>query len=92
MGCQRLGEQGQCWECTQSESRHQNVRKNATHKESSGEKSHIQEQSLMVDSNHQAGWENMAQHRFWARRGLYRRERLRKLVQAWYSLVGGGLS
>jgi hypothetical protein len=33
----RLGEQGQCWECTRSKSWHQNVRKNATHKESSGE-------------------------------------------------------
>jgi hypothetical protein len=42
-GWGRPGEQGQCQECTQYESRHQNVRKNATHKESSREKSHVQE-------------------------------------------------
>jgi hypothetical protein len=35
MGCGRPGEQGQCQEHTQSESWHQNVRKNATHKEKS---------------------------------------------------------
>jgi hypothetical protein len=30
-----LGEEGQRWECLRSESWHQNVRKNAAHKESS---------------------------------------------------------
>jgi hypothetical protein len=33
------------------------VRKSATHKESSREESHVQEQSLMAGSNCQAGWE-----------------------------------
>jgi hypothetical protein len=41
-------------------------------------KSHIQEQSLMAGSNCQDGWGKMAQHRFWARRGFYRRRRLRR--------------
>jgi hypothetical protein len=68
------------------------VRKNTAHKERSGEKSHIQEQSLMAGSNCQAGRENMAQHRLWARRGFCGRGRLRKLVHAGYSLVGVGLS
>jgi hypothetical protein len=68
------------------------VRKNATHKESSGEKSHVQEQSLMAGSNHQAGRGKMAQPRLWVRRGFYRRGRLRKLAHAWESLVGAGLS
>jgi hypothetical protein len=45
MGWGRPGEQGQCQERTQSKSWHQNVRKNTTHKESSQEKSHMQEQS-----------------------------------------------
>jgi hypothetical protein len=36
-GVGRLGEQGQCQECTRSKSWHQNVRKNAAHKESSRE-------------------------------------------------------
>jgi hypothetical protein len=61
MGWGKLGEQGQCWECTRSESRHQNVRKNATCKESSREKSHIQQQSLMTGSNCQAGQGKMVQ-------------------------------
>jgi hypothetical protein len=34
-GVGRPGEQGQCWELTRSESQHQNVRKNAAHKETS---------------------------------------------------------
>jgi hypothetical protein len=58
------------------------VRKNTAHKESSQEKSHVQEQGLMAGSNRQAGWGKMAQQRFWARCGCYRRGRLRKLVQA----------
>jgi hypothetical protein len=41
MGWGRPGEQGQCQECTRSESWPQNVRKNAAHKESSREKSHV---------------------------------------------------
>jgi hypothetical protein len=64
------GEQGQCWECTRSKSQHQNVRKNAACKESSREKSHVQEQGLMVGSNCQAGWGKMAQCWLWARSGL----------------------
>jgi hypothetical protein len=36
------------------------VRKNATHKESSREKSHVQEPGLMAGSNCQAGREFMA--------------------------------
>jgi hypothetical protein len=58
------------------------VRKNAAHKESSGEKSHIQEQSLMAGLNRQAGRGMMAQHRLWGRRGFYRRGRLKKLAHA----------
>jgi hypothetical protein len=58
------------------------VKKNATHKESSQEKSHVQQQSLMAVSNCQAGRGKMAQHRLWARHGFYRRGRLRKLVHA----------
>jgi hypothetical protein len=50
-GGERPGEQGQCQEHTQSKSWHQNVRKNSTHKESSQEKSHIQEQGLLAGSN-----------------------------------------
>jgi hypothetical protein len=46
------GEQGQCQELTQSESRHQNVRKNTAHKE----------QGLMTGSSCQAGQGKMAQH------------------------------
>jgi hypothetical protein len=56
------GEQGQCQECTRSKSRHQNVRKNATHKESTREKSHVQEKGLMAGSNCQAGQGKMVQH------------------------------
>jgi hypothetical protein len=59
------------------------VRKNAAHKESSWEKSHVQEQGLMAGSNHQAGWGKMAQHRLWAKHGFYRRGRLRKLAHVW---------
>jgi hypothetical protein len=66
------------------------VRKSTAHKESSQEKSHVQEQSLMAVSNHQAGWGKMAQHRLWARCGFYRRGRLRKLADAQWSLVGWG--
>jgi hypothetical protein len=51
------------------------VRKNTAHKESSQKKSHIQEQSLMAGSNHQAGQGKMVQHRLWARHGFYRRRR-----------------
>jgi hypothetical protein len=80
MGWGSLGEQSQCQECTQLESQHQNVRKNATHKESSREKSHIQEQSLMAGLNCQAGQGKMEQPRLWERPGFYRRGRLRKLV------------
>jgi hypothetical protein len=88
----RLGEQGQCRECTRFKSQHQNVRKNAAHKESSREKSHIHRArfNVTLESPWWAG--NMAQHRLWARRGLYRRGRLRNLVHAWYSMVGSGLS
>jgi hypothetical protein len=92
MGWGRPRKQGQCWERTWSKSWHQNVRKNSAYKESSQEKSHVQEQSLMAGSSHQAGQGKMAQHRFWARRGFYRRGRLRKLVHAWESLVQVGLS
>jgi hypothetical protein len=35
MGWGRLGEQGQCWECTRSRVLAPNVRKNAAHKENS---------------------------------------------------------
>jgi hypothetical protein len=63
-----------------SESQHQNIRKNTSHKESSQEKSHVQKQSLMAGLNHHAGRGNTAQHRLWARCGFYRRERLRKLA------------
>jgi hypothetical protein len=38
------------------------VRKNTTHKESSREKFHIQEQGLMIGSSCQAGRGKMAQH------------------------------
>jgi hypothetical protein len=48
-------EQGQCRGRTWSKSWHQNVRKNAAHKESSWEKSHVQEQGLMIASSFQAG-------------------------------------
>jgi hypothetical protein len=48
MGWGRPEEQGQCRDCTWSLSWHQNVRKNAAYKESSREKSHTQEQSLMA--------------------------------------------
>jgi hypothetical protein len=71
MRWRRRGEQGQGWEHTQSESWHQNVRKNAAHKESSREKSHIQEESLMAGPNCQAGWGKMAQPRLWVRCGFY---------------------
>jgi hypothetical protein len=37
------------------------IRKNATHKDSSREKSPVQEQGLMADSNCQAGWGKMVQ-------------------------------
>jgi hypothetical protein len=86
------GEQGQCWERTWSESHHQNVRKNAAHKESSWEKSHVQEQGLMAGLNCQAGQGNMAQHRLWARCGFYRRGSLRKLAHAQQSPFGVELS
>jgi hypothetical protein len=46
----------------------------------------------MAGSNHQAGWGKMVQHRLWARRGFYRRGRLRKLAHARESLVEVGLS
>jgi hypothetical protein len=72
----------------QSESRHQNVRKNTTHKESSQEKSHVQEQGLMAGSNCQAGWGKMAQPRLWARSGFYRRGRLKKSAHARESPIG----
>jgi hypothetical protein len=92
MGWERPGEQGQCREHTRSESQYQNVRRSTAHRESSREKSHVQEQSLMAGSNHQAGWGKMVQHRLWARRGFYRRGRLRKLAHARESLVEAGLS
>jgi hypothetical protein len=38
------------------------VRKNATRKESSREKSHVQDQGLMTGSSWQAGWGKMVQH------------------------------
>jgi hypothetical protein len=91
----REGRMGGSWErkvsagsAPQSQSQHQNVRKNATHKESSQEKSHVQEQSLMAGLSCQAAQGKMAQHRLWARRGFYRRGSLRKLVHAQKSLVG----
>jgi hypothetical protein len=68
------------------------VRKNAAHKESSREKSHVQEQSLMAGLNRQAGQGKMAEPRLWAKRDFYGRGRLRKLAHAWESLVGVGLS
>jgi hypothetical protein len=83
MGWGRLGEQGQFLEHTRSESRHQNVRNNAAHKESSREKSHVQEQSLMAGLNCQAGQGKMAQPRLWVRCGFYRRGKLRNLAHAW---------
>jgi hypothetical protein len=58
------------------------VRKNAAHKESSQEKSHIQEQGLMEGSNCQAGWGKMVQPRLWSRYGFCRRGRLRTLAHA----------
>jgi hypothetical protein len=45
----------------------------------------------MSGSNCQAGGGKMAQHRLWARRGFYRRVRLRKLAHVWQSLVGAEL-
>jgi hypothetical protein len=54
-------------------------------------KSHVQEQSSMAGLNCQAGQGKMAQHRLWARRGFYRRGRLRKLAHARKSPVGVGL-
>jgi hypothetical protein len=42
----------------------------------------------MVDPNCQAGRGKMAQHRFWARHGFYRRGRLRKLEHVRESPVG----
>jgi hypothetical protein len=83
-----LGEQRQCWKRTQSESWPQNVRKNATHKESSREISHIQDQGLMTGMSHQADRGKMAQHSLWARHGFYRRGRLRKLAHVPESPVG----
>jgi hypothetical protein len=41
MGWGRPGEQGQCWEGTPIRVMAPNVRKNAAHKESSREKSHV---------------------------------------------------
>jgi hypothetical protein len=41
--------------------RDKGVRKNTAHKESSQEKSHVQEQGLMAGSNCQAGWGKMVQ-------------------------------
>jgi hypothetical protein len=64
------------------------VRKNAAHKESSGEKSDIQEQGLMAGPHCQSGWGKVAEHRLWARCGFYRRGRLRKLAHAQESPVG----
>jgi hypothetical protein len=58
------------------------VRKNAAHKESSPEKSHIQEQDLMTGSSCLADPGKMAQHRLWARHSFYRREKIRKLARA----------
>jgi hypothetical protein len=43
-------------------------------------KSHVQEQRLVAGPNHQAGQGKMVQHQLWARRGFFRKGRLRKLV------------
>jgi hypothetical protein len=72
----------------QSKSRHQNVRENAAHKESSREKSHIREQGLMAGANCQAGWGKTVQPRLWSRRGFYRRGRPRKSAHVWESPAG----
>jgi hypothetical protein len=88
----RPGEQSQCREHTWSESGHQNVRNNAACKESSQEKSHVQEQGLMAGLNCQTGRVKMAQCWLWARHGFYRRGSLKKLAHAWESPLGVGLS
>jgi hypothetical protein len=51
----RLGEQGQCRECTLIQVTAPNVRKNAAHKESSGENLMSIQQSLIAGPNCQAG-------------------------------------
>jgi hypothetical protein len=69
------------------EKKFQIVRKNSAHKESSWEKSHVQEQGLMAGSNCQAGWVKVVQHWLWARCGFYRKRSLRKLAHVWESLL-----
>jgi hypothetical protein len=56
MGWGRPRGQGQCQKCTPILVTAPNVRKNAAHKESSREKSHVQKQNLMAGPNCQAGW------------------------------------
>jgi hypothetical protein len=84
MGSGRPGEQGQCQKCTPIQVMAPNVRKNATHKESSQEKSYIHRAKFngRAQTARLAG-EKMAQPRVWARSGLYRTGRLRKLARAW---------
>jgi hypothetical protein len=58
------------------------VKKNAAHKESLWETSHVQEQGLMASPTCQAGQGKMVQHRLCTRHGFYRRGRFRKLGYA----------
>jgi hypothetical protein len=68
------------------------VRKNAAHKKAHEKSLMSIEQSLMAGPNCQAGRGKMAQQRICARRGFYRRGRLRKLAHVQESLVGVGLT
>jgi hypothetical protein len=67
-----------------------NVRKNAAHKESSREKSHVHRAKFNGRQTARLAGGKMAQPRVWARSGFYRRGRLRKLVHVRESLVGVG--
>jgi hypothetical protein len=81
MGWGKPGEQGQYRELNPIQVTAPNVRKNAAHKESSQEKSHIHK-AKFNGTPKLPGWpgKKVAQPRVWVRSGFYRRGRLRKLA------------
>jgi hypothetical protein len=79
-GWRRLGEQGQCQELNSIQVTAPNVRKNAAHKESSQEKSHVHRAKFNGRQTARLAGEKMVQPRVWVRSGFYRRGRLRKLA------------
>jgi hypothetical protein len=82
MGWWRQGEQGQCRELTLSESRHQMLGKPPLTKKAHEKILTSIEQSLTAGPTARLAGEKMVQQRIWARRGFYRKGRLRKLVHA----------